>query len=84
MPIRSRGIKINPPEPPHDPSHPRPLPKRERKARKPNRKAAEGIYLSPICTPSTPKFEDLTLIQFVQRYWIPKRVGGLFRRKKEL
>lgn len=35
--------------------------------------------------PTTPQFEDLTLLQFVQRYRIPKRVGDdLFRRRKEV
>ena len=35
--------------------------------------------------PNTPEFENLTLLKFVQRYKIPKRVGdNLFRRKKEV
>ena len=35
--------------------------------------------------PNTPEFKNLTLLKFVQRYKIPKRVGDkLFRRKKEV
>ena len=38
-----------------------------------------------IARPTTEQFEDLTLLQFIQKYRIPKRVGdGLIQRRKNV
>ena len=43
-------------------------------------------YLDHYCVhPATTEFQDLTILQFVERYRIPKRIGDdLIRRKKEV
>ena len=43
-------------------------------------------YLDNYCArPATAEFQDLTILQFVERYRIPKRIGdGLVHRKKDV
>ena len=51
-----------------------------------NKSVTVNSQLDHYCArPSTPQFEDMTLLQFIQSYRTPKKVGeDLIRRKKEV